>query len=499
MSAKVAAASRARQGAAISHARRSAEQRAVVHRALEGARASGIPKSQVELAAATGMRVEAFRKHERAYLRDIKAELLAHVVQDEEAFQAWIALYRCFATRIKAAQEARALQRRLVRLSIESLDRSGKPITYNVVDTLTGLGSQRVAAELRAWEVETGRKRARASVWQPVTLATVLPLIDPALHHMPLTFLDDPRAHRSLSVTSLRMISGLAPPKLRNTAFFCLTIAEAGHSTDRCFFGALAGFLPTLGLADIDALDPDTFYPAFHGGQVLPEVTAPSRVHSLQVYFRLLRRQQIYFERLTPEQARGLAPFRLQEVTSATFWHRSLLYKRVDDERRKRRKAATAAVHDKFYLFRNIAERRVNQLVRLRQAFRDACDRARRHPGTSFPMTFAYTEEVVTPAGSARTVSHRFRLWDGRTLRCLHAPVAPKQYYAAREAAAMTGYDRGADSLFVSYEGASAECETVEQAGFWFADLVRSGGLNYDPDPAFLAAHGYAAARAIQF
>lgn len=456
-----------------------------------------MPKSQVELAAATGMTVAAFRKHEGDYLRDIKAELLARVVQDEEAFQAWIALYRCFATRIKAAREVRALQRRLMRLSIESLDRAGEPITYTAVDALTGLGSQRVATELRAWEVETGRSRARASAWQPVTLATVLPLIDPALHHMPLTFLDDPHAHRPLSVTSLRVISGLAPHKLRNTAFFCLTIAEVGHSSDRCFFGALAGFLPALGLADIDALDPDTFYPAFHDGQVLPEVSAPSRAHWLQVYFRLLRRQEIYFGRLTPEQARGLAPFRLQAVTSATFWHHSLLYKRVDDERRKRRKAATAAVHDKFYLFRDIAERRINQLVRLRQAFRDACDRARHHPGTSFPMAFAYAEEVVTPAGSARTVTHRFRLWDGRTLRSLHAPVAPKQYYAAREAVAMTGYDRGADSLFVSYEGASAECETAEQAGFWFADLVRSGGLNYDPDPAFLAAHGYAAARAI--
>ncbi len=269
------------------------------------------------------MRVAAFRKHECAYLRDVKAELLARVVQDEEAFQAWIALYRCFATRFKAAREVRALQRRLVHLAIESLDRAGKPITYTAVDTLTGLAAQRVAAELRAWEVETGRRRARASMWQPVTLATVLPLIDPALHHMPLTFLDDPHAHRPLSVTSLRMISGLAPQKLRNTAFFCLTLAEVGHNNDWCFFGALAGFLPALGLADIDALDPDTFYPAFHDGQVFPDVSAPSRAHLLQVYFRLLRRQQSYFERLTAEQAHGLAPFRLQAVTSATFWHRS--------------------------------------------------------------------------------------------------------------------------------------------------------------------------------
>ncbi len=84
-----------RQAAAIWCARRSEEQRATVHHALEGVRASGMPKSQVELAAAAGMKVETFRTHERAYLHDVKAELLARVVQDEEAFRGWIALYRC--------------------------------------------------------------------------------------------------------------------------------------------------------------------------------------------------------------------------------------------------------------------------------------------------------------------------------------------------------------------------------------------------------------------
>jgi hypothetical protein len=187
-----------------------------------------------------------------------------------------------------------------------------------------------------------------------------------------------------------------------------------------------------------------------------------------------------YFERLTPEQARDLAP----------------LHRQVSDERRGRRKAATAAVHDKFYLFRNIAERRLNQLVRLHQVFRDACDRARSDPDISFPVAFAYVEEAVTPTGSAHTATHCFRLWNGRALRRAHAPVAPRRYYKeAREIA--RSFERSADALFLSYEGASAERETAEQAGFWFADLVRVGGLTYEPDPAFLAAYGYATAKSL--
>ncbi len=177
--------------------------------------------------------------------------------------------------------------------------------------------------------------------------------------------------------------------------------------------------------------------------------------------------------------------------TAARFSCRSVT------ESRGRRKAAAAAVHDKFYLFRNIAERRLNQLVRLRQAFQDACGRVRQDgAAASFPVAFAYTEETVTPTGAARTVTHRFRLWDGHALRRAHAPVAPKRYYEAPDYGC--GFELGGALLFLSYEGATAEADTVEPAEFWFADLVRAGGLTYDPDPAFLAVHGYAKAALYQ-
>jgi len=176
----------------------------------------------------------------------------------------------------------------------------------------------------------------------------------------------------------------------------------------------------------------------------------------------------------------------MHAVTSALFLRRSPLPRQLTDERQGRRKATTAAVHDKFYLLRNIAERRLNQLVRLRQAFRDACDRFRRDPGVAFPVSFAYSEEAVTPSGSARTVTHRFRLWDGQALRRAHQPFAPTRYYELKEN--RRGFEVGPDALFLTYEGASAERETAAQAEFWFADLLRAGGFSYDPDPALLAA-----------
>ena len=479
------------------HARREAANRARVHHALDAVRAFGTSVSFAGVVAETGLSGRTVTKHARTYLSAVTTELLGREVRDEAAFRAWTALYRSFFNWITASQEARAVQARWLRLVIEGLDRAGQPVTYTVVRTATSATSHRVAAAIRAWETETGRRAASGRLRQPAMLAAVLPLIDPALHRMPLTFLDDPRAHCPLAESALRMISGLPSPKLRNTAFFCLALAGAGHKNDASFFAKLSKFLSALGLADIDALDPDEFYLAFHDGHVLPEVSTPYRARWLRAYFRILRRQGAYFERLPPERSRDLAPFRLPPVTNTFFWRRSVLNRQVNDEQQGRRKAATAAVHDKFYLFRNIAERRLNQLVRLRQAFRDACDRARSDPDVSFPVTFSYIEEAVTPAGSARTVTHRFRLWDGRALRRAHALFAPKSYYERTRAVA-AGFEIAADTLFLSYEGASAERETAEQAGFWFADLAQAGALTYDTDPAFLAAHGYGAADAFQ-
>jgi len=78
-------------------------------------------------------------------------------------------------------------------LAIESLDRPSQPVTHSAVDALTGVGWDRVLAAMRAWAAETGKTRVRCRSWSPVTLDMVLPLIDPALHHLPLTFLDEVR------------------------------------------------------------------------------------------------------------------------------------------------------------------------------------------------------------------------------------------------------------------------------------------------------------------
>ena len=164
--------------------------RATVYRVMDAIRASGTPGSQPQLVAETGLSAVTVGKYASAYTRGVNSELLGREVEDEAAFQAWTALYRTFAVHVRASPEARTVQTRFLRLAIESLDRAGQPVTHSAVDALTGVGWDRVLSAMRAWEAETGRTRVRGRIWSPVTLDMVLPLIDPALHHLPLTFLD---------------------------------------------------------------------------------------------------------------------------------------------------------------------------------------------------------------------------------------------------------------------------------------------------------------------
>ena len=114
--------------------------RATVHRAMDAIRASGTPRSQAQLTSETGLCNRTISKYSRNYVRGINAELLDREVRDEGAFQAWMALYRSFAGCVRASPEARTVQTRLLRLVIESLDRTGRPVTHNAVRAFTNVG-----------------------------------------------------------------------------------------------------------------------------------------------------------------------------------------------------------------------------------------------------------------------------------------------------------------------------------------------------------------------
>src|SRR3546814_9457595 len=76
--------------------------------------------------------------------------------------------------------------------------------------------------------------------------------------------------------------------------------------------------------------------------------------------------------KLTGDQVVIFQEFFLPEVTDRDFWDKSTIFQEVAAEQKARRKQATDVIHDKFYLLRDIAERRRIQLDRMSTGYLNA-------------------------------------------------------------------------------------------------------------------------------
>jgi hypothetical protein len=316
----------------------------------------------------------------------------------------------------------------------------------------------------------------------------VLSAVSTELHAMPLTFLESAEMGKAFNEKQLRMIYSIKQPKLRNTAFFVMTFADGNRQNDITFFNTMTRYLSELSLKDIDEIEPDRFCQKFHDGEVLHNENIATRGRFLQTYFRLLRRQDDYLRKLTSEQKATFTPFLLRKVVDDHFWHHSTIHREVQSEQKARRKKATDVVHDKFYLFRDIAERRRIQLGRMRAAYINAIEH---HKKTKCELPFAFSindDTTVLPSGTVKNVRHQFRLWNATALRSAHASTAGDFYERA------SPYQRSisakGDLYFLSYEGGhhADNCNTSEP--YWFIDLLKVkafGSTNHD----FLGTHGY--------
>src|SRR3546814_8061945 len=99
-------------------------------------------------------------------------------------------------------------------------------------------------------------------------------------------------------------------------------------------------------------------------------------------------------------------------------------------EQKARRKQATDVIHDKFYLLRDIAERRRIQLDRMRTGYLNAI-KHHKSSKCELPFSFSISDETVLPSGHIKNVRHSFNLWTAKALRTAHRPSAGDFYERA--------------------------------------------------------------------
>ena len=456
---------------------------------LECRRQLGVPFKMPEVEKATGYSLGSISTYGKVYVRELADQLLAEAIHTDQAYEAWMRDFNTFRYALQNTRRFREVTNRHIRLTIEHLHRQGESVNYSTVFRLTGRNGKAINAQIKLWAEETGNEPQKAHVWKPITLDMVRANVDQRLHQLPLTFLEDPSLGRAFNDTQLRMIYNIRQDNLRNTAFFVMTFADGNRRNDITFFSAMAKYLNEMGIPDIERLEPGAFYEKFHNGTFIPNETTAGRCRFLQTYFRLLRKQEDYVRKLTSEQHTEIEPFKLKRLQDDHFWNHSTLHGEVREDQKNRRKAATAVIHDKFYLLRDIAERRRIQIERMKNAFAAAMQR---HKNTRepLPMSFSIIDETVSGSGNTRRVRHHFKLWNSQTLRALHEPVAHEDYYSYRDT--QPGHpSRGQGTYFLTYDGGHAEDDPRCEQSYWFMELIDAKAFHYSPDPGFLASLGY--------
>jgi hypothetical protein len=203
--------------------------------------------------------------------------------------------------------------------------------------------------------------------------------------------------------------------------------------------------------------------------KILDDISLATRGRFIQSYFRLVRRQKDYVRKLTHDQQEKLKPFMLAEIKDEHFWRYSTIHREVREDRKIRRKQVVAAVHEKFYLFRDIAERRYIQIKRMHAAYLDAI---KHHKDTQceLPFNYSITDETILPSGNTRSVRHHFQLWNAATLRSKHRLVADEFYEN------ISPYQKRIieknDDYYLTYEKSHLEKDKSVHDSYWFIDIL---------------------------
>ena len=452
----------------------------VILASFEAHRKAGVPFTHSTIADECGCSASLVGMYLKHVTPHIAERLVETEVTDSKGFSEWMTEYTVLAAMLNNAPRRDELIRKSARLHVEQIYREGRIPTYTeLVDR--GCSNRLIRPTMLEWSKKTGIPLQTVSKWKEVSLAEVLEHIDPALHILPLTFLEDPQSNRPFDQSQLRLINGVRCPSLRNICFFVMTFADRNRRKDLSFFNHLDSLMDEAGIAKYEDLDPNTFYESYHAGDTFPTHSIGKRNRLVQTLLRLIRLQNNYLRKLTPSQKANVEPFLLLGPSDTHFWKQSKLPQKETSERESRKKADVAVIHENFHLLRDVAERRVGLVTRLRNAYLQAVDAAR--SGGSTPFDFEIEDEVLEPGRGVVKAVFRLTLWRAKDLKTLHEEHGGARYYSQRDRDYLPDHPSEQDGYYVTYSR-----NNLKSDRYWFSDIVldaRDSMPSRDPTIAF--------------
>lgn len=463
------------------------ERKKVIYKLYDFYKMQAEPFKTSEMSVQSGIDLHIISRYGRCYVRELADLLLGEDVSDDLAYFEWNRTVTTFKYSLQNTARAKEIGEKKVALAIDYLSRNNREVTYSEITTIVCLDHRLVKRAVDQWEKRTDTKLVKKDAWKTISLDELIATLDPVLHTIPLTFLDSPATGKPMTNAQIRMIYEIKQPGLRNTAFFIMATCYSNRRNDITFFYYMPRFLNATGLDDIDQFDCDTFFEAYHQGDLIPEDNIGQRARIIQTYFRLLVKQGDYFSKLNTDQREKFAPFALPHVSDDLFWKKSTLHRAVSQEQKNKRKSKTAVLHQKFYFLRDFVERRKLQINRLHQEIQKAFERFEKS-GKKTPLVFEYTESVVMENRGEQAYTHRFKVWDAKLLRQAHERVAEARTYRYHDANPHhTIHD--SDVKFTTYEGSyDKHHQPVE--GLWFTELITLAAFTGTPSAEITGRYG---------
>lgn len=336
-----------------------------------------------------------------------------------------------------------------------------------------------VRTGLKAWRLAKGlpEQGFRGDKALPTNLEELSRIIAPEITIAPQTAFD-PLNDGRWAPPALKILSYLGRIENRTVrnvmALYALIKSEQEYfpvyNVITNFVSAVRVIMKENSIDDISDIDPNDLLFRVHRGEAGKALTEHQKKTLIGQWNRLCYAFEEYLARISEEQRVALSPFVIRGVTDRYKLISHKPWDTWDRIRRAKVKEKTDAVHSHFHEIRFFAKARLNQVRRLREAFKSAVAYVEENK-ISPPYKFSYKEKVIDESGRTVNQTIHLTLWDDISSFDL---AISKGYSSTRERKLerkrLTGRFAN-DQRYYEIELNGVESRNVRTVPFWFIEL----------------------------
>jgi integrase len=351
-----------------------------------------------------------------------------------------------------------------------------------------------VTPGIKAWRREKGlpEQGVRWGKALPTNLEELACIIAPEIAIAPQTAFDPLNDGRWVAphLKILSYLGRIDNQSVRNLmALYALVKSDYSYfpvyNTISNFASGVRILMKEQGMNDVTTIDPDDLLFRVHRGEVGKALTEAQQTTFIGQWNRLSNALEEYKERLSEEQRSSISQFVIRPVTDRRKLISHKPWDTWDRVRRAKVKEKTDTVHSQFHKIRFFAKARLNQVSRLREAFKSAITYVEDN-AVPLPYVFSYKEKVIDERGRTTSQTVHLTLWDHVSIFDLAVSEGYSTTDEAKRARKVSEGRFAPDQRYYEIEVRGAESKDGGTVPFWFVELFDNDVFSQTRNPEAL-------------